>query len=82
MRMFPPITVKNVMNIASGIFFSSHLTKSSQVPPTLEEQLIIHNLFINTVDHRGFSFKVRLTNKTTIRIQFAGESKTRKLCLV
>ena len=31
-----------------------------QVPPTLEEQLIIHNLFINTVDHRGFSFKVCL----------------------
>lgn len=31
-----------------------------KVPPTLEEQLIIHNLFITTVDHRGFSFKARV----------------------
>jgi len=31
-----------------------------KVPPTLEEQLIIHNIFINTVDHRGFSFKARV----------------------
>merc|ERR1712107_496670 len=31
-----------------------------KVPPTLEEQLIIHNLFINTVDHRGFPFKARV----------------------
>ena len=31
-----------------------------KVPPTLEEQLMIHTLFITTVDHRGFSFKARV----------------------
>merc|ERR1712080_696504 len=30
------------------------------VPPTEEEQDLIHNLFITTVDHRGFSFKARV----------------------
>ena len=37
--------------------------KCCQVPPTLEEQVIIHNIFINTVDHRGFSFKVPHTHQ-------------------
>jgi len=37
-----------------------------KVPPSLEEQEIIHNFFINTVDHKAMSFKARVKPQNSV----------------
>jgi len=37
-----------------------------KVPPTLEEQDIIHDFFINTVDHKAMSFKARVKPQNSV----------------